>query len=87
MKSPARSDADELELDELLTDDERRPLDIALDVVPPIPASNSEDLDACCRKLNLEAEIHGPAQMRKSGEVDRLLNLLDELDGTDGPDE
>ena len=31
-----------------------------------------------------QASFHGPARMRSTGEVSRLIDLLDELDGKDG---
>ena len=31
-----------------------------------------------------QASFHGPARMRSTGEVSRLMDLLDELDGKDG---
>ena len=69
-----------LEVETLVSKHARRPVEIALDMPKPWPSSEAEDI------ARAEAEFHGPAQMRKTSEVSRLLSLLDEIgSGKDGP--
>ena len=85
MNPPDRSDADDLEIDNLLTDDERR-LAIALDTgPPPLPDSQASDCVACHRKLNLEEQRmadpirdHVP-QTASSRKTRGVLAILDQL--------
>ncbi len=63
--------------------DPKTPLEIALSD-PRMPWPSSIEDEIMLAEHRLAAEGHGPARMRKTSEVSRVLDLLDEI-GKDGP--
>jgi hypothetical protein len=68
-----------------MTADEKQKLEIALGFDQPIPWAETIAQEVELEEMRLAADMHGPSRMRKSGEVSKVLDILDSLDsGKDG---